>query len=140
VRGLFLPEEISRRLLALAASEAPYEACALLGGDRALGLATTMHPARNALASPYRYEVDPGDLVRIVHEIERQGDDLVAIFHSHPAGPAALSPTDVREARYAVVQLLAGPSRRGATDLSAWRIDGREAVRVPLTIGDPGSA
>jgi proteasome lid subunit RPN8/RPN11 len=126
---------MARRLLAHARRELPNESCALLSGDRAAGHVTSMHPARNLRASPYRYEVDPHDLVRIVHAIERRGHDLVAIFHSHPAGPAVPSATDVREARYGVVHLIAGPPRDGST-LRAWRIEGTNAIEVSLAISE----
>ena len=131
--ALSVPATIARRLLAHARRELPNEACALLAGDLDAGRVTTAHPARNLLASPYRFEVDPRDLVRIVHAVERRGADLVAIFHSHPAGPAIPSPTDVREARYDVVHLLASPSRADGA-LRAWRIEGGDAVEVPLAI------
>ena len=42
----------------------------LLAGDLAAGTATAFHPARNAEASPLRYNVHPDDLVRIVFAIE----------------------------------------------------------------------
>jgi proteasome lid subunit RPN8/RPN11 len=96
-----------------------------------------MHPARNALASPYRYEVDPRDLVRIVHAVERRGDDLVAIFHSHPGSPAVPSARDVREAAYPVIHVVAGMSDGGV--LRAWRIDGTEAYEVPLVVEGSGA-
>jgi len=136
--GLSLPAGMARRLLAHARRELPNESCALLAGDRAAGNVTSMHPARNLLASPYRYEVDPHDLVRIVHAIERRGHDLVAIFHSHPAGPAVPSATDVRETRYGVVHLLAGSSPDEAS-LRAWRIEGTNVFEVPLAISDPAA-
>ena len=134
--GLSLPAGIARRLLAQARRELPNESCALLGGDGAVGRVRSAYPARNLLASPYRYEVDPRDLVRIVHAIERDGHDLVAIFHSHPAGPAVPSATDVREAHYRVLHLLASPfSDDGA--LRAWRIEADGGREVPLTIDQP---
>lgn len=126
---------MARRLLAHARRELPNESCALLAGDRTAGRVRTMHLARNVLASPYRYEVDPEDLVRIVHDIERRGDDLVAVFHSHPAGPAVPSETDVREARYPVVHLVASPSRTDGA-LRAWWIGDADVIEVPLHIGE----
>ena len=134
VAGLSLSAGIARRLLAHARRELPNESCALLGGDRAAGRVTTAYPARNLLASPYRYEVDPHDLVRIVHAIERHGDDLVAIFHSHPAGPAAPSAPTCANRATGVLHLLASPSRRRGPARMEDR--GRGAFEVPLTIDE----
>ena len=107
---LSLPAELARQLLEHARWGLPNEACALLGGYPDQGQVTTVHLARNRLASPYRYEVDPPDLVRILHAIEAAGEDLVAIFHSHPTSAPAPSPTDRREARYAAIHLISGLS------------------------------
>ena len=135
--GLSLPNDFARLLLAHARLSLPNEACALLSGDSRRGRVTAVHLARNRLASPYRYDVDPVDLVRIVHRIEASDVELLGIFHSHPAGPAMPSPTDVREARYPVVHLVADPSNG---ELRAWRIESGAAYEVTLIIGDSPSA
>jgi [CysO sulfur-carrier protein]-S-L-cysteine hydrolase len=44
-----------------------------------------------------RYRPDPRDLVRAFREMDERGEDLVAIYHSHPASPAMPSPTDRAE-------------------------------------------
>ena len=132
--SLSLPVTVASRLLAHARRELPNEACALLAGDGAAGRVTTLYTARNRHASPYRYDVDPRELVRILHAIERRREELVAIFHSHPAGPSVPSGTDVREARYEALHLLADPSRDDG-GLRAWRIEGEKASEVPLAIG-----
>src|SRR5687768_8067662 len=89
--SLSLPAELATQLLAYARGELPNESCALLGGDPIRGHVTSFHPARNRLASPYRYDVEPLDLIRIIHQLEASGDALVAIFHSHPRSPAVPS-------------------------------------------------
>jgi proteasome lid subunit RPN8/RPN11 len=131
--GLFFPFEVARRLLDHARAELPNEACALLGGDEA-GRVTSLHLARNCLASPYRYDVDPEDLVRIVHDIEGRGESLVAIFHSHPGTLAVPSPSDVREARYPVVHLVASLADPDGPVIRAWRLGAGRAREVPLRV------
>ena len=122
-----------------ARSELPNEACGLLGGDLASRSATTFHPARNAEASPLRYNVHPDDLVRIVFAIEDDGQDLVAIFHSHTRSPAVPSATDRRTAQYPdayyVLATLADPEAGPADALRAWHIRSGESSEVPLRIG-----
>jgi len=131
--GLILPRGISQRLVELARRELPNEACALLGGDSDTGRASSLQAARNRLASQYRYDVAPDDLVRIIHDIEASGEELVAIFHSHPATPAVPSPSDLREARYPVIHLVASLAGASA-EIRAWRIADGEAAEVPLTV------
>ena len=132
--GLRLPSEHARRLIDHARQELPNEACALLGGDGATGTVTSLHLARNRLASPYRFDVEPEDLVRTLHDIEAAGEALVAIFHSHPGTPAVLSPSDLREARYPAVQLVASLVEPGLPVLRAWRIGADDVNEVPLLV------
>jgi proteasome lid subunit RPN8/RPN11 len=137
-RGLTIPSAVADALVAHARAELPNEACGLLGGDLATGRATAFHPARNAEASPLRYNVHPDDLVRIVFAIEDDGQDLVAIFHSHTRSPAVPSATDRRTAQYPdayyVLATLADPDAGPAESLRAWRIRAGESAEVPLRI------
>ena len=136
---LRLPPGMGQALLDLSRSELPNEACALLGGRLADGMATSLHPARNADASPLRYTVHADDLVRIVFGLEDAGEDLVAIFHSHTHTPAVPSPTDLRSAQYPdAYYLLATLSRADASPsqaLRAWRIQDRASREVELEVG-----
>lgn len=120
-----------------AIAELPNEACGLLSGDAGAGTVRRYHPASNAEASPYGFEVDPGDLVRITFAIERAGDALVAVFHSHPRSPAKPSARDVRAAAYPVVHLIASLADPAAAldALRAWRIENGAAREVRLEIG-----
>lgn len=136
--GLSIPAPIADELLAHARAEVPNEACGLLAGDLARGLATAYHPARNADASAYVYTVHPDDLLRIVLAIEDAGEDLVAIFHSHTHTPAVPSPTDRRQARYPdafyLLATLSEPDAAPADALRAWRITDGVSTEVSLAI------
>jgi proteasome lid subunit RPN8/RPN11 len=136
---LLLSSGLAAELLDHARRELPNEACGLLSGSAADGVARVYHPARNAHASPYRYTVDPEDLVRITFAIERAGEELIAIVHSHPATGAEPSATDRRSAQLypgtpQLIVSLAGEislHRR----LRAWRIGSGSADELPLRIG-----
>jgi proteasome lid subunit RPN8/RPN11 len=137
--GLRLPPAVAEMLISHARSELPNEACGLLSGSAADGLATSFHPARNAEASPLRYSVHPEDLVRITFAIDDAGEDLVAIFHSHTRSPAVPSATDRRAAMYPdAIYLLASLADASAPmerALRAWRIRNGEVAEAPLEIG-----
>ncbi len=138
VTPLILTTSIAEQLLAHAHAELPNEACGLLSGDLAAGRAVAFHPARNAEASPLRYNVHPDDLVRIIFEIDDRGEDLLAIFHSHTHTPAVPSATDHRTAQYPdAFYLLATLSDRDASAgdaLRAWRIRHGGSTEVPLRL------
>jgi [CysO sulfur-carrier protein]-S-L-cysteine hydrolase len=88
-----VPQDVHDELLAHAREEAPNECCGLIGGSE--GVARTVYRARNAEASPLRYNLDPQDQLRIYDEIEESGEELTAIYHSHTASPAYPSQTDI---------------------------------------------
>jgi proteasome lid subunit RPN8/RPN11 len=88
-----IPRRIYDEVFEHARSEAPNECCGLIGGGE--GEARTLYRARNAEASPLRYNLDPTDQFRIMSEIEERGEELAAIYHSHTGSPAYPSQTDI---------------------------------------------
>ena len=88
-----IPSNVYEELLAHAREDAPNECCGLIGGLD--GVARTVYRARNAEASPLRYNLDPQDQFRIMQEIDEAGEELAAIYHSHTKSPAYPSQTDI---------------------------------------------
>ena len=84
-----IPPTVRDALAAHARAELPNEACGLLLLRD--GVAERFEPARNALASPYRFEmeVDPE-----LWFVEDEGYTL-AVVHSHPSTEPKPSQTDV---------------------------------------------
>jgi [CysO sulfur-carrier protein]-S-L-cysteine hydrolase len=93
-----ISKAIYEELLEHARAEAPNECCGLIGGEN--GEAKSVYRARNAEASPLRYNLDPQDQFRIMSEMEERGEELAAIYHSHTASPAYPSQTDINLAAY----------------------------------------
>jgi proteasome lid subunit RPN8/RPN11 len=126
-----------------ARAEVPNEACGLIVGDRPAadgGRALRWEPLRNPLASPYRYAIDPEDLLRLAVETDDADEVFWAIVHSHVASPARPSPTDLRESHYPdSLYLLVSLDPReadptGAPSVRAWRIVDGGVHEVALTI------
>ena len=88
-----IPRAIYEELLVHAREDAPNECCGLIGGKD--GVAKTVYRARNAEASPLRYTIHPQDQIRIMMEIEKRGEGLAAIYHSHTKTAAEPSQTDI---------------------------------------------
>jgi proteasome lid subunit RPN8/RPN11 len=80
-----------------AREEAPNECCGMVAGTD--GRATSVHRARNAEASPLRYVIHPSDQFKIITEIEKRGEEVAAIYHSHTKSPAEPSQTDINLAQ-----------------------------------------
>ena len=143
-----LPASIREAILAHVRREAPNEACGIIVGDRPAadgGIATRWVPLRNPLASPYRYSIDPSDLLALTIETDDADEVFWAIVHSHVASAARPSPTDLRESHYPdSLYLLVSLSpteadpATGAESLRAWRIVDGGVHEVALTIEDDG--
>ncbi|MCS6994071.1 MAG: M67 family metallopeptidase [Anaerolineales bacterium] len=112
-------------------TQAPLEACGLLGGRN--GHVEVVIPIRNAENSPVRFRMEPLEQLRAFEQIESAGMELLAIFHSHPHGPAVPSPTDIAEAYYQVIQVIWCPGE-GEWLAHAFWIEAGHAAEVPLWI------
>ncbi len=88
-----IPRDLLDEIVVHAQDEAPNECCGLIAGSD--GQAIRVHRARNEFASPMRFNVHPQDLFRITTEIEGRGEELAAIYHSHPRSEAYPSQTDI---------------------------------------------
>src|ERR1044072_117412 len=102
------------------------------------GRFTTHFRTKNESATPMRFQIDSRDQIRITNEIESSGDEIGAIFHSHPNSEAAPSQTDVNLARW-WPGLLWATCSLGADEpvVRAFRIDGSEVEEVELSVECP---
>jgi proteasome lid subunit RPN8/RPN11 len=134
---------ISRRLydeiVTHALEDAPDECCGIVASVD--GEAVAVYRARNALASPLRYEMDASDQVRIQEEIDAQHWDYGAIYHSHVRSAPIPSQTDINMAFIPEV----GPLWPGSIyiivgiagdqpDVRAWRIESNTPEEVALSV------
>jgi len=102
---LILQQPTYEQMLAQVQAAYPLEACGLLAGQGER--AAQLYPIDNILRSPTAFEMDPLQQVEAMLQIEAQGLELVAIYHSHPHGPQKPSSTDVARAYYPeTVQLI----------------------------------
>jgi [CysO sulfur-carrier protein]-S-L-cysteine hydrolase len=93
-----IPRALLDQIVAQARDEAPNECCGIIAADD--GMAVAVHPARNAAASPLRYEMDGMEQYRIQTAIEDAGHALGAIYHSHTRTDPKPSQTDINLAFY----------------------------------------
>jgi proteasome lid subunit RPN8/RPN11 len=114
------------QILGYAREADPAECCGLIGGADLL--AQSIYPLRNVAADIHvSYEAAPEDLFNAQRQMRERGEELLAIYHSHPrSATPEPSESDVRLAYYpqAVYFIigLAGPEPK----LRAFRISERE--------------
>jgi proteasome lid subunit RPN8/RPN11 len=123
---LVIPAEVRAALVEHAQAESPNECCGLIALRDAV--AERYIPARNAAASPYRFELDADPETWF---LEDDGYEL-AVFHSHLSSPPRPSRTDIEniglwEGRpYVILTLSTG-------ELAAWRIRDGKAETASLS-------
>lgn len=127
-----LPPSIREAIVAQARAEYPNESCGLIVGDRPAaegGRALRFEATRNKAASPFRYEIDPEDLLRLTIQTDDADESFWAIVHSHTHTPAVPSPTDIglafyADALYVLVSLAESETdpHLGGPGVRAWRI------------------
>jgi len=77
-------------------SSFPVEACGILVGRKEDDekIVERVYRARNILASPSRYQIDPEELWKVFDETERESKEVIGFYHSHPHWSACVSEID----------------------------------------------
>ena len=100
VSGIRLNDDKVESLASLARNSLPWESCALLLGEIKTDnldeiIVTDVIPVKNSDSSPISFSIDPVDLLKAYQLSEARNQQVVGIFHSHPAEPFPSS-TDKR--------------------------------------------
>ena len=102
------------------------------------GRALSVHRARNAARTPkLRYEMNTQDQHDIFMAIEHAGNELGAIYHSHPRSEPVPSQTDINLAKwwpdplYVIVGL-----QQPEAEVRAWRIVDGTVAEAALEVDD----
>lgn len=109
-----ISQSLVDEMVAHAREDLPNECCGILAGPD--GEVVKSYRMTNVEASPFRFSMDPGELVAVDSEAGDNGWDLIAIYHSHTQSEAYPSDTDVRiaggtaelwpDTRYVLVSLM----------------------------------
>jgi len=96
--SLMLAPGILEEVVEHARKSLPLECCGLIVGSNGVGLSSI--PMTNTLASIAAYDMDPAELISVLRSLRESAQEMVAIYHSHPQGPAEPSALDIERAFY----------------------------------------
>lgn len=132
--GTRLPRAIANRILDHVREDTSREVCGLIGARD--GVPVRCMPIANVAVDPSsRYRMDPAAMIQALFDIERAGETLFAIYHSHPAGPAAPSRIDIAEASWPdALYLIVSLDTRGVLEMRGFRIRDGKAAEVGLRL------
>src|SRR5258708_9377484 len=116
----------------------PYEVCGLAGG-RDWQVETVVEVPNASLTPQYSFEMEQQGMVDVIISFQRAGQEVVAIYHSHPDGEAIPSQHDINQvtgpdAGYLIV----GLTDPQAPDVRGWMIrrENAKPVEVELVLTD----
>ncbi len=125
----------AQEMIAHALEEDPNECCGVLAGSN--GRFHKLFRMTNVEHSPYRYSWDSRELFRVWREMEENGWEHRAVYHSHTHSPAYPSATDIRlaawpDAYYILISLM---DKKNPT-IRAFRITNGQVTEEELVIED----
>lgn len=122
-------------LIAHAHADAPNECCGVLAAEPGPpARAARVYRTVNTAASPLRFEVDGRELLHAIDEIEREGRELGAIYHSHTRTAPYPSQTDINFAANwpGVEWIIVGLAAGRAPEVRSYLIDGANVQEVRI--------
>lgn len=131
-RRLFIPENVYRRMINHCYEERPLEACGLLTG--AVGHVSTGYATDNQHRSPVLYKVDDLQLLAVDQQARQQGEEIVAIYHSHVATDPIPSRTDIEQATWPEAFYLIISLKGRRPRARAWRIVAGQVTEHAIVI------
>ncbi|UCC54254.1 MAG: M67 family metallopeptidase [Anaerolineaceae bacterium] len=120
-------------MLAHVQADYPLEACGFLAGqDQCI---SHIYAIENILHSPTAFEMHAGQQIQAMLDIEAQGLEMLAVYHSHPAGSERPSETDIAKAYYPeLVQLIISLVDRSNPTVRAFSIANKHVEEVKLLL------
>jgi proteasome lid subunit RPN8/RPN11 len=129
-----IPRKLANQLLHLAQQSANVEICGLIGSQE--GLAQHCYPINNVAKHPQQhFLLDAGQQITAMSEMRELGQELFAIYHSHPTAPALPSSEDLALSAYpAALYLIISLSTKGILEMRGFKINQESAQEIPLTL------
>ena len=127
-----IPRKITNQLLHLAQISPNDEVCGLIGSNN--GLPTHCYPIKNIAEHPQqRFLLDARQQISAMAKMRELGEELFAIYHSHPTTPAQPSTYDLElsaypEALYLIISL----NTKGILEMRGFKIYQKIALEIPL--------
>ncbi len=129
-----IPRPIVNQILHHAQQAQGEEICGLIGGRA--GEFRHCYPVANVAGDRrHLFQMDPKGQIDAMRRMRAAGEELMAIYHSHPDAPAAPSPTDIAQDEYPeALYLIVSLSTKGVLEMRGFLIRDRNVVEVPLRI------
>jgi [CysO sulfur-carrier protein]-S-L-cysteine hydrolase len=127
-----IPRKLTNQLLHLAQLSPEMEICGLVGSKD--GIPQTCYPVDNVAEQPQqRFLLDAKQQIAAMADMRNQGEELFAIYHSHPKAPAEPSSYDLEAAEYPdALYLIISLNTKGVLEMRGFKINQQKAREVVL--------
>lgn len=131
-----IPRKITTQLLHLAQISPDTEVCGLIGGKN--GLPTHCYPVTNTADQPQqRFLLDAKQQITALAQMRERGEELFAIYHSHPTAPAQPSAMDLELAAYPeALYLIISLNTKGVLEMRGFRLEQGSFKEVTLSLSE----
>ncbi|MGZ5055538.1 MAG: Mov34/MPN/PAD-1 family protein [Methylobacter sp.] len=131
-----IPRKIANQLLHLAQISPDLEVCGLIGSKE--GLPCSCYPIKNTAEQPQqRFQLDPSQQISAMAKMRDLGEELFAIYHSHPTSPAIPSVTDLNLASYPdALYLIISLNTKGILEMRGFKINHKLAQEIALSLSE----
>jgi proteasome lid subunit RPN8/RPN11 len=131
-----IPRKLANQLLHLAQLSPDLEVCGLVSSKN--GVPYRCYPVANvAEQAAQRFLLDASTQIAVLKTMRERGEELFAIYHSHPTAPAIPSSTDLELAAYPeVLSLIISLNTKGILEMRGFYIKQHIAQEIPLTLSE----
>ncbi len=136
VKAIKMSRTLATRLLFEAQKQPDAEVCGFVSARD--GVPQDIHPVTNIAPEPERrFDMDPAGQIAALRAIRKAGDEMLAIYHSHPSAPPEPSIHDLEGMGYPdALYLIISLNIKGVLEMRAWQRDGESMSERQLTIMD----
>jgi len=127
-----LPRPLVNQLLAHAQRSPEAEVCGLVG--RSADEMHTVYPVDNVSGeADHLFAMEPKQQIDAMRNMREKGEELFAIYHSHPCAPAEPSLRDLEEAAYPeALYLIISLNTKGVLEMRGFCLQDRQVANVEL--------
>lgn len=111
--------------------EAPYEGCGILSGvdDEVMGV----YPMTNGAHREDFFLMIPEEQFKVIKDIRKKGQKMLAVYHSHPVSRAYPSDKDIEMAHYEDIYYII-VSLKDGVDVRAYKIKDRQVIEEGILV------
>ncbi len=129
-----LPITLINKILTHAQHSPETEVCGLISAKN--GVPGAVYPIANVSDAPQQlFAMEPAAQIEAMRQMREAGEELFAIYHSHPHAPAQPSARDLEEAAYPqALYLIVSLDTKGVLEMQGFRLHDGQVDRVDLEV------